>query len=640
MHAQSWAESTFHLAVRAPQSWLLVATPGTGFHGLPSPAVVVLVFGLLATSLYVLYLRQRVRQSAEIAKSARRLEVAQQRLTEAHRIAQLGSIEHVLGIPLWRIGEDARAMLGLPASETKGELPVILRNVHGDDLPHLSAALSASDHDAAATTVDIEFRTGTAGEQRVMHALGKRIASADTGTLRMLVTLQDVTARRQAQEALRRSQERFQLAARATKDLIWDWDLASGAMWRSESFWQHFGYSDRNLAPGQPEWLQLLHPDDGRRVWNQFQTTLLQCADSFAAEYRFRRADGSYAILLDRAYIVYNSLGQPARAIGAVTDVSERRQLEDQLRQAQKLEAIGQLAAGMAHEINTPIQYVSDNAKFLKDCYPTIQQLLCLAQQEHQQATSGHVSPETLARLDHCLKDADLPYLLAEIPRALDQSLEGVHRVSKIVRAMKDFSHPGSEDKCAFDLNRAIATTITVARNEWKYVAELETDLDPNLPLVLGVTGRLNQVILNLLINAAHAIKPVVGDGSQNKGKILVTTRHDRKWVEFSVRDTGTGIPEKIRRRIFEPFFTTKPIGLGTGQGLALAHSVIVQEHGGRIWFDSEVGKGTVFFVQLPQATALETEMGEGAPITGVTETGEPSAILAEVVNNRTEPCP
>jgi len=383
----------------------------------------------------------------------------------------------------------------------------------------------------------------------------------------------------------------------------------------------------------------LLHPDDGERVWNQFQTTLAQRADSFAVEYRFRRSDGSYAVLLDRAYIIYDSLGQPARAIGAITDVSERRQLEDQLRQAQKLEAIGQLAAGMAHEINTPIQYVSDNTRFLKESCPTIQQLISLAQREHQEATTGRVSPETLASLDCYLKNTDLPYLLQEIPRAVEQSLEGVQRVSRIVRAMKDFSHPGSEDKVAFDINRAVETTITVARNEWKYVAELETDLDPNLPPVLGVTGRLNQVILNLLINAAHAIQQVVGDGSRNKGKILLTTRHDQDWVELSVRDTGAGIPEGIRGRIFEPFFTTKPVGQGTGQGLALAHSVIVQEHGGRIWLDSEVGQGTTFFVRLPRAAAEGTDPGRALPVTAVTTPCEPSAVTADVVSNGTQPC-
>jgi signal transduction histidine kinase len=198
------------------------------------------------------------------------------------------------------------------------------------------------------------------------------------------------------------------------------------------------------------------------------------------------------------------------------------------------------------------------------------------------------------------MQKADLDYLLAEIPRAVEQSLDGVQRVAKIVGAMKEFSHPGSEEKRAIDINHAIQSTITVARNEWKYVAEVETNLDPTLPPVPCFAGGINQVILNLLINAAHAIRQVVGDGSQGKGKILITTKQDREWAEVSLHDTGSGIPEAIRARVFEPFFTTKPVGQGTGQGLALAHSIVVREHGGQIWFETEAGKGTRFFVRLP----------------------------------------
>jgi signal transduction histidine kinase len=165
---------------------------------------------------------------------------------------------------------------------------------------------------------------------------------------------------------------------------------------------------------------------------------------------------------------------------------------------------------------------------------------------------------------------------------------------------MKEFSHPGSEEKSQLDLNRAIETTITVARNEWKYVSEVETRLDPELPLVPCHAGEFNQVILNLLINAAHAIRQVVGDGSGGKGKIVITTRQDQNWVEIAIQDSGTGIPEEIQSRIFEPFFTTKPVGQGTGQGLALAHTIIVRKHGGRIWFETVLGKGTTFFIRMP----------------------------------------
>jgi signal transduction histidine kinase len=182
--------------------------------------------------------------------------------------------------------------------------------------------------------------------------------------------------------------------------------------------------------------------------------------------------------------------------------------------------------------------------------------------------------------------------------------LDGVQRVAKIVRAMKEFSHPGSEDKKLVDINRAIETTITVARNEWKYVAEIETCLDPALPLVPCLAAEFNQVILNLLINAAHAIAEKCGEAAPAKGLITIATQGNAEWVEVKIQDSGTGIPENIQSRVFEPFFTTKEVGKGTGQGLAIAHTVIVRKHNGRIWFESEAGKGTAFSLRLPLSPA------------------------------------
>lgn len=191
-------------------------------------------------------------------------------------------------------------------------------------------------------------------------------------------------------------------------------------------------------------------------------------------------------------------------------------------------------------------------------------------------------------------------YLRSEIPRALEQSLEGISRVANIVRAMKEFSHPGSEEKQPADINQAILTTLTVSRSEWKYVAEVETILHPDLQMVPCHVGELNQVFLNLLINSAHAIAEVVGDGSGKKGKITIRTTQDSQSTTIAFEDTGAGIPPEIQSRVFDPFFTTKSVGRGTGQGLSLAYNSIVKKLGGKIWFDSKVGKGTTFFIQLP----------------------------------------
>ena len=293
---------------------------------------------------------------------------------------------------------------------------------------------------------------------------------------------------------------------------------------------------------------------------------------------------------------------------GCVTDISmlkqtleERDRLEDNLRQAQKLEAIGQLAAGIAHEINTPTQYVGDNLRFLKESFGELDSVI----EQLVEAGGGQARK--------ALDDADFEYLKEEIPRALNQSLEGVDRVAKIVRAMKEFSHPARE-KTATDLNRAIQSTITVASNEWKYVAEMDMDLDANLPSVHCSPAEFNQVVLNMIVNAAHAITDVVGDGGKGKGKITVKTRADGEWAIVEISDTGTGMPLHIQQRIFDPFFTTKEVGKGTGQGLAIAHNVIVDKHAGSIKVTSAPGQGTTFHIRLPIGGAkTDAEASTGA---------------------------
>jgi signal transduction histidine kinase len=270
------------------------------------------------------------------------------------------------------------------------------------------------------------------------------------------------------------------------------------------------------------------------------------------------------------------------------------------LAQAQKLESVGQLAAGIAHEINTPTQYVGDNTRFLEDAFQDLNHLLekygeILRAIKDQKDLQG-----VMREVEEIAEKIDLPYLTAEVPKAIQQTLEGVERVTKIVRAMKEFSHPGVKDKILADINKAIENTITVSRNEWKYVAEMITDFDPSLPPVPCLLGEFNQAILNIIINAAHAVAEVAGERPGGKGTIQVSTRHDPEWAEIRVRDTGTGIPEDIRSRIFDPFFTTKKVGKGSGQGLAIAHSVIVKKHGGAIDFKTEVGKGTTFVIRLP----------------------------------------
>ncbi len=283
-------------------------------------------------------------------------------------------------------------------------------------------------------------------------------------------------------------------------------------------------------------------------------------------------------------------------------------QMQAELAHAQKLESVGQLAAGIAHEINTPTQYVGDNMRFLKEAFSNISTVLDSFEKLLQAAKDGSMDEQLVAEVEAAIKQADIEYLREEIPQAIDQSLDGVERVAKIVRAMKEFSHPGDEEKSLVNLTEAIETTITVARNEWKYVAEMVTEFDPELPEVSCLPGELNQVFLNLIVNAAHAITDKLGDGATEKGTITVGTRRDGEWAEIFVRDTGTGIPEDVRARIFDPFFTTKEVGKGTGQGLAIARSVVVDKHGGTIECETEQGKGSTFIVRLPIGGQRQTQ--------------------------------
>lgn len=295
-------------------------------------------------------------------------------------------------------------------------------------------------------------------------------------------------------------------------------------------------------------------------------------------------------------------------------DITELKNLEKELLLAQKLQSIGTLAAGIAHEINTPIQFIGDNVRFLGE---NLQKIMNLLEDFRTAPSPGKLMRRWMPcckRAHDEAQDIDIDFLKSEMPEACNQILEGVARVSKIVTAMKDFAHVGGDEMSSADLNRAIESTVTISRNEWKYSADLKTDFDPALPLVLCSVNDINQVVMNLIINATHAIQSTLSPGGKPRGLITVATRKkDDETVVISVKDDGTGIPPEIHGKIFDPFFTTKEVGKGTGQGLAIAHKTIVQKHKGKIWFDTKEGQGTTFFIELPvHGAALQT-----GPVTG-----------------------
>ena len=225
--------------------------------------------------------------------------------------------------------------------------------------------------------------------------------------------------------------------------------------------------------------------------------------------------------------------------------------------------------------------------------------LCCRYQELQQHCAENNIAPEMITSFKAADEDADLEFLLEEIPGAIAQSLDGVEKSSSIVSAMKEFSHPGQHEQILTDINHVLDSTITVTRNEWKYVANLETAFDPDLPMIKCLS-EINQVFLNMIINAAHAIEEKLGKNSSEKGRILISTSFTDQDVQIEINDSGAGIPEEIRQKIFDLFFTTKEVGSGTGQGLYISHKIIVEQHGGFLGLESEVGKGSTFIIRLP----------------------------------------
>jgi signal transduction histidine kinase/HAMP domain-containing protein len=405
---------------------------------------------------------------------------------------------------------------------------------------------------------------------------------------------------------LEQSREMFRLIAESTQAVPFSLDLVSGCF-------PYVGSLDV-VRSGVPQRLwkergsvDLIFPREHNR---DLRVRFDQCmTGAFEFESTVLRGDGARSEL---RWTGTCSMSTDTKVLrGLMQDVTELRRLERELTAAQKLESVGRLAAGVAHEINTPVQFVSDNVQFLREAMSDIATMVAACRATQDAALTGG---DVLGAARHAAKiDAgvDWDFLMKDIPRALEGTAEGLRRIATIVRSMKEFAHPDQADKMPVDLNQAIQSTLVIALNEYKYIAEIDTQFG-ELPLVVCYLGEINQVILNLVINAAHAIADVV-KGTSDKGKLTIRTRLEGETVEIAVSDTGTGIPVAARDKIFDPFFTTKEVGRGTGQGLAIARSVIVNKHGGTLRFETECGGGTTFFIRLPINPSDSAESREAA---------------------------
>jgi PAS domain S-box-containing protein len=437
----------------------------------------------------------------------------------------------------------------------------------------------------------------------IVQLTGRAVPAPDPECLDLLAMLGSqigqFVIRKQSESQLQQAHEMLHALVAGSPLAIVAYDRHGLVQMWNRAAVQMFGWSEAEaLGRDTP-----VVPPEAQHESARFRASVLRGDQITGVEVRRQTKEGQLLAISLSTAPVRDAGGAVIGMMAIYQDVTGYRLLQAQLAQAQKLESIGQLAAGVAHEINTPMQYVGDNVDFLRTHWPALRTVLAQASSVEAARTDRAGLEPWAATLAATIAGADLPYLLAEIPVAIAQTLEGVERVSGIVQAMKEFSHPGVSRRVAVDINRAIATTINIARHEWKYVCDIATDFAATLPPVSCMPGELTQVILNLLVNAAQAIAEAMAarpDPQAARGLITIRTRHTADAVEISITDTGTGIPEAIRTRIFDPFFTTKDVGRGTGQGLAIAHNVVVQKHHGRIWFETEPGTGTTFHVQLP----------------------------------------
>lgn len=315
-------------------------------------------------------------------------------------------------------------------------------------------------------------------------------------------------------------------------------------------------------------------------------------------EKRIKSLHVNYSCLLDQKEKV-------SGYVIVLKDITEKLRVEHQLAVSQKMESIGHLSAGISHEINTPMQFIGDNTSFLKDSFNSILTFINSIKSETSKE-NGSVKGLTIDKYNGILKEQDIEFIIDEIPLAIEQSQSGIKKVTNIVLAMKDFSHPSKKEKTHSNLNRSIEVTTIISKSEWKYIAKLDLHLDENLPPVCCLQDEMNQVILNMIVNASHAISDKNENTPEILGKIIISTKQEDQNAVITLSDTGKGISKENIDKVFNPFFTTKEVGKGTGQGLSIAHDIIVNKHNGSIEVKSEVGVGTTFIIKIPISETLE----------------------------------
>lgn len=368
------------------------------------------------------------------------------------------------------------------------------------------------------------------------------------------------------------------------------------------------GYRPEDMVADPNFWFDHIHPDDAPNIFSSLALVFVEEQRTY--EYRFRAADGSYRWMHDTLRLIRDRNGAPLEVIGSLTDISVRKSVEeslarsgkeqqlliarleatlDQLVQAEKMASIGQLAAGVAHEINNPIGFVNSNMGALKSYVAT---LFGVIQDYEDSIAANAPAPALLAQLAAVRSKADLAFVQEDAADLVRQSMDGLKRVKDIVQALNDFAHVGENERRPADLHQGLDSTLSMVASELRHKATVEKHYG-QLPAVTCVPSQLNQVFMNLLVNAGQAIA--------HKGVITIRTGVEAGMAWVAIGDSGAGIAPENLSRIFEPFFTTKPIGTGTGLGLSLSYGII-SRHGGRLEVVSTPGVGSTFTIRLPLA--------------------------------------
>lgn len=493
-------------------------------------------------------------------------------------------------------------MLGLPRLSSN---PAALRErIHPDDVARTCrrfADLLQAGADTCAVEHRVRHEDGSWRWIMTRCAVMKRDEASRP--LRVLGVHTDITDLKEAEASLRDHRNRNRLLAKVaahTTNAVIITDAQRRIVWTNRSFTTITGYTLEDAQGKSPGALLQGSGTDAETV-EEIRAELARATPVRKRILNYRK-DGSPFWLNLEIQPILTAEQTVESFVAIMEDLTERERLEAELRLSQKLESVGQLAAGIAHEINTPIQFVGDSVTFLEEAWRDIEPLLGQAQ-----AARSAGAPTACDRMSA----SEIGFLVENFPGAISRARHGVQRVANLVRAMKEFAHPDQGEYSSADINRAIESALAVSRNEIKYVGTAATDLG-EIPLVPCRIGSINQVLLNLIVNAAHALAD--RGHTPQTGRIEVGTRVESEHVVIRIRDNGCGIPEAVRERIFDPFFTTKEVGRGTGQGLAITRSIVVEQHGGKIAVESQPGEGSCFEVWLPLTQPQQPDLVQADP--------------------------